>query len=62
MEDFADLMQRLLEIQSGETRNRKLIAEDKRLMRNLQKKSLAGEPTQKLELSGNGPEPERFNA
>jgi hypothetical protein len=62
MEDFADLMQRLLEIQSGETRNRKLIAEDKRLMRNLQKKSLAGEPTQKLELSGNSSEQERFNA
>ncbi len=62
MENYADLMQRLLEIQSGERRSPKLIAEDERLMRNLKKKNLAGRPTQKLELSGNSPEQERFKA
>jgi hypothetical protein len=50
MENYADLMQRLLEIQSGERRSPKLIAEDERLMMSLQKKHLAGKPTQKLEL------------
>jgi hypothetical protein len=51
MENFADLMQRLLEIQSGERRSPKLIEEDERLMRSLQKRSLAGGPIQRLELS-----------
>jgi len=60
METFADLMQRLLEIQSGERRSPKLIAEDERLMRNLQKRHLAGKPTQKLELAGIRREPEQF--
>ena len=41
MENYADLMQRLLEIQSGERRSPKLIAEDERLMRSLQKRNLA---------------------
>jgi hypothetical protein len=50
MENYADLMQRLLEIQNGERRSPKLIVEDERLMRSLQKK-LAGKPTQQLELS-----------
>jgi hypothetical protein len=45
MENYADLMQRLLEIQNGERRSPKLIAEDERLMRSLQKKQLAGKPT-----------------
>jgi hypothetical protein len=49
MENYADLMQRLLEIQSGERRSPKLIAEDERLMRSL--KNLAGKPAQRLELS-----------
>jgi hypothetical protein len=49
--NYADLMQRLLEIQNGERRSPKLIAEDERLMRSLQKKNLAGKPTQRLELS-----------
>jgi hypothetical protein len=62
MENYADLMQRLLEIQSGERRSPKLIAEDERLMRSLQEKNLAGRSTQKLELSGNSPEQERFKA
>ncbi len=51
MENYADLMQRLLEIHSGERRSPKLIAEDERLMRNLQKRNLAGKPTQRLDLS-----------
>jgi hypothetical protein len=51
MENYADLMQRLLEIQNGERRSPKLIAEDERLMLSLQKKQLAGKPTQRLELS-----------
>jgi hypothetical protein len=53
MENFADLIQRLLEIQSGERRSPKLIAEDERLLRSLQNRHLVGKPTQKLELSGN---------
>ncbi len=51
MENLADLMQRLLEIQSGEKRSPKLIAEDEKLMRSLQKRNLAGEAAQRLELS-----------
>jgi hypothetical protein len=51
MENYADLMQRLLEIQNGERRSPKLIAEDERLMRTLQEKNLAGKPTQRLDLS-----------
>ncbi len=55
METLADLMQRLLEIQSGERRSSELIAEDRRLMEALGKKHLAGKPTQKLTLSGKTP-------
>jgi len=51
MENYADLMQRLLEIQNGERRSPKLIAEDERLLRSLQKRNLAGKPTQRLDLS-----------
>ena len=47
MEYFAELMQRLLEIQSGgRQRSPELIAEDKRLMDGLQKRNLAGKPPQ----------------
>ena len=43
MEDFAELMQRLLEIQSGgRQRSPELVAEDERLMDRLQKRDLAG--------------------
>ena len=43
MEDFAELMQRLLEIQSGgRQRSPELIAEDERLLDGLQKRNLAG--------------------
>jgi hypothetical protein len=51
MENYTDLMQRLLEIQSGERRSPKLIAEDEQLMRSLQKRNLAEKTTEKLELS-----------
>jgi hypothetical protein len=51
MEDYSDLIQRLLEIQSGERRSPKLIAEDERLMRSLQKRNLAAKPAQGLERS-----------
>jgi hypothetical protein len=51
MENFAELMQRLLEIHCGENRSSKLIAEDERLMRSLQERNLSGKTTQRLELS-----------
>ena len=52
MENFADLMQRLLEIQSGgKERSPELIAEDERLMEGL--RSLAGKSEQTAKL---GPE------
>jgi len=45
MENLVDLMQRLLEIQSGgRQRSPELIAEDERLMDGLQKRNLAGKP------------------
>jgi len=62
MENLADLMQRLLEIQSGEKRSPKLIAEDERLMSGLWKRYLAGNPTQRLEAGENRPGPQRFKA
>jgi hypothetical protein len=43
MESFAELMQRLLELQSdGAQRSPELIAEDERLMDGLQRRNLAG--------------------
>jgi len=62
MDNLADLMQRLLEVQGGETRSPKLIAEDERLMSGLWKRYLAGKPTQRLELGENSPGQERFKA
>jgi len=57
MENFAELMQRLLEIQSGgRQKSPELIAEDERLMDGLQKSNLAGE------LSQDGPRRTRFEA
>jgi hypothetical protein len=47
MEHFAELMQRLLEFQSGgRQRSAALIAEDKRLLDGLQERILAEKPTQ----------------
>jgi hypothetical protein len=52
MENFAELMQRLLELQSHEQqRSPKLIAEDRRLMNDLQKRSLARKPPHTAKLS-----------
>jgi hypothetical protein len=57
MENLAELMQRLLEIQSGgRQRSPKLIAEDERLMDALRKRNLAGEPPQTVPSQDN---PER---
>jgi hypothetical protein len=50
MENFAQLIQRLLELQSGgRERSPELIAEDDRLMHRLQR-ALAGSPTQTVTL------------
>jgi hypothetical protein len=57
MENFVELMQRLLEIQSGgRQRSPELIAEDGRLMDGLQKRNPAGKPTQTIKLSQDSPE------
>jgi hypothetical protein len=61
VENFAELIQRLLEIQSGgRQRSPELIAEDERLMDGLQKRNLAGKPTQTVKLSRDSPEQGRF--
>ena len=61
MENFAELMQRLLEIQSdGRQRSPELIAEDERLMDGLQKKNLARKPLQTVRLSQDSPEQTRL--
>lgn len=63
MEDFAQLMQRLLEIQSGGIRRSpELIAEDERLMDGLQNRNLAGKPPETVKLSPDSPERARFKA
>jgi len=55
MENFADLMQRLLEIQSGgRERSPELIAEDERLMEGL--RSLAGKSAQAVKLGPDYPQ------
>lgn len=47
MENYAELMQRLLELRDGgRQRSPELIAEDKRLMDGLHEGDLAGKPTQ----------------
>jgi hypothetical protein len=57
VENFAELMQRLLEIQSGgRQRSPALIEEDARLMDRLQKRTLAGKPPQTVRLSQDSPE------
>jgi|SRR5580704_3288512 hypothetical protein len=63
MENFAQLMQRLLELQSdGRQRSPELVAEDKRLMDRLQKRTLAGKPPQAVSLSENVSEGARFTS
>jgi hypothetical protein len=52
MEDFSQLMRRLLEIQSGGRQsNPELIAEDERLMERLQKRNVVVRPAQTVKLS-----------
>ena len=63
MENIAELIQRLLEIQSGgRERSPELIAEDERLMDGLQKRNLAGRAPQTLKLSPDSQLQERFQA
>ena len=51
MEDFGQLMRRLLEIQSGGRQsNPELIAEDERLMEGLQKRNVVARPAQTVKL------------
>ncbi len=53
MDELAELMQRLLEIQGGgRQRSPELVAEDERLMDGLQKRYLAGKPPQAVERVG----------
>jgi hypothetical protein len=55
MEDFAELMQRLLEIQSGgRQRSPKLTAEDERSMEHLQRGTLTRKPPQPVHPTGQG--------
>lgn len=61
LEDYAHLMHRLLEIQSGdERRGPELTEEDERLMDALRKRSLAGESPQSVEASPKNPTRMRF--
>ena len=63
MEDFGQLMRRLLEIQSGgRQRSLELVAEDERLMEGLQKRDSIAKPAQTVKLSQASPERARFKA
>jgi hypothetical protein len=63
MEDYAQLIQRLLEIQSGERkRSPELSLEDKRLMDRLQRRTQAGKPAQTVKPSPANPARARFKA
>jgi hypothetical protein len=55
MENLTELMQRLIENQSGgRERSPELIAEDERLMNGLRKRILAGMPGQAVDADPNG--------
>jgi hypothetical protein len=63
MEDFAQLMRRLLEIQSGgRAKSPEPIVEDERLIEHLQRRHLAVEPAQTLKLNQESLERARFKA
>ena len=63
MENFAELMQRLLEIQSGgRQRSPEAIAEDERLMDRLQRRILTAKPPQTVNLSQDSPQGTRLKA
>jgi hypothetical protein len=55
MKNFAGLMQRLLEIQSGEKqRSSELIAEDERLIDDLRKRAFTGKSLQTVNVGQDG--------
>jgi hypothetical protein len=62
MENLVELMQRLLEIQSGGRQRsaQSWSPKGERLMDGLQKKHLAEKPTQTVQLTQDGPEQMRF--
>jgi hypothetical protein len=61
MRDLADLMQHLLELQSGgRQRSPELLAEDERLMDGLEKKSLAEKPEPTMRPRRDTPKRMRF--
>jgi hypothetical protein len=63
MENFAELIQRLLEIQSGgRPRSPEVAAEDERLMDRLRKRDLAGKLPQAAKLSQDRSEGTRVKA
>jgi hypothetical protein len=63
MEYFAELMQRLLQIQSGgRPRNPEVLAEDEIVIDRLQKRDLAGKLSRPVELSQDRSERTRFKA
>jgi hypothetical protein len=63
MENFAELMQRLLKIQSGgRQRSPELIADDERLMDGLQKRILARKPVPTVKAEEDGSERVLFKA
>ena len=63
MEYFAELMQRLLEIQSGgRPRSPEVVAEDERSMDRLEKRDLAGKLPRPVELSQDRSRRTRFKA
>jgi hypothetical protein len=63
MENFTELIQRLLEIQSGgRPRSPEVVAEDERLMDRLRKRDLAGKLPQAAKLSQDRSEGTRVKA
>jgi hypothetical protein len=62
MERFAELMQRLLEIQRGEKRNPALIDENARLLDRLRKRAFGAKPAQAVKLSLDSRVGQRFRA
>jgi hypothetical protein len=62
MERFAELIQRLLEIQCGKRRNPALIEEDTRLLHRLRKKAFGAKPAQTVKLSQDSRVGQRFKA
>jgi hypothetical protein len=62
MDKFAELIQRLLEIQCDERRNPALIEEDARLLERLRKRAFGAKPAQTVKLSQDSRVGQRFKA